>query len=415
MRPTLNWRAGLLLAGLALIAAPAHAQLSGTVGKPKEEAPKPAATPRPKPRPRPAAAPPKFGLEIEQDGVSVPVTDHEVYLRRAPFAILLHSPDQKGALLSARFEPELYDLARGGGDFGPAFRRDITVADSAANADQTLYLGADSLQRLSLENKSFTGMDHVTPAGPGFRGRRTVARLFIADQAHDITSLPPRPIHLVAARGSVNDATGLIDVAQFEYVKVYFDTVPAALREKVDGQMKTVLDSKKPFAERTAALQELAKSPRDTIRAIDATLAETARNTTGDAAKAAIREFVSAERAYAGANGGLYDKPECLLSPLSCHPKTRTPTPFLNAPAEGERHGYTFTFHQGLPATKDEIKKAKGSPSSMKGFAFTAVPLPGTGGASFCGDDTGRLCSEASGVEIETEAGRCPASCAAVP
>jgi hypothetical protein len=175
--------------------------------------------------------------------------------------------------------------------------------------------------------------------------------------------------------------------------------------------LKVVMDATKPFAERTSALQDLARNPRDTLLAIDAA----SREATGEVAKAGIRAFIAAERAYAAVNGGLYDKPDCLVAPLSCHPKARVGTPFLPQAAEGQREGYTFMFHQGIPATKDEVKKGKASPTSMRGFALTAVPLPTTGGASYCGDDTGRVCAVAAGGEIDTQAGRCPASCTTIP
>jgi type II secretory pathway pseudopilin PulG len=128
-----------------------------------------------------------------------------------------------------------------------------------------------------------------------------------------------------------------------------------------------------------------------------------------------VRTMVSAQVAYASANSGLYDKPECLVTPSACIPgyPANAPT-FLDASfaAPGPRSGYVYAFHPKPPAGQ---RPAASSPSSVTGFAYTATPLQQgrTGVRSFCAEESGAICSSTGvgGRALSAQGGACPADC----
>ena len=128
-----------------------------------------------------------------------------------------------------------------------------------------------------------------------------------------------------------------------------------------------------------------------------------------------VRTVIAAEAAYASANGGFYDAPACLAAPRQCIPEyPESGAVFLDSRfvVLGSRSGYVRRFQGGPRPSPEEIKGAL-SPSSVKRFAFIAVPAERgrTGVRSFCGDDTGRLCQVMDGGEPRVQDGRCDPSC----
>lgn len=132
-----------------------------------------------------------------------------------------------------------------------------------------------------------------------------------------------------------------------------------------------------------------------------------------------LRTLVSMEAAYASANGGFFDNLECLQRPSECIPGYGSERPkFLDAEtAADSRLGYARRFHAGPRAPEDETRAGKLSPSSLKTFAFTAVPGPRTRHRceSFCTDSTGRICFMADGSEPPVVDGLCGRDCPSLP
>lgn len=125
-----------------------------------------------------------------------------------------------------------------------------------------------------------------------------------------------------------------------------------------------------------------------------------------------VRTVISAEAAYQSANGGYYGTLECLSGPAACIPGHTGPVFLVGPPLTGDARGYRRTFHPGPAAEPGEGEVGKVSPSSLQGFAFTAVPLePGkTGTRSFCGDATGVVCFF-NGPTVDVVAGACGPPC----
>ncbi len=129
-----------------------------------------------------------------------------------------------------------------------------------------------------------------------------------------------------------------------------------------------------------------------------------------------LRTIISAEAAYQSANGGFYDRPECLQAPTQCIPGYAPGAPtFLDASfASATRHGYKLTFHAGDPVAPEALAGGAYSRSSLTQFAYTAVPSSRnqTGVRSFCGDASGQIFACPDGREPPVEAGHCAAGCA---
>jgi hypothetical protein len=125
-----------------------------------------------------------------------------------------------------------------------------------------------------------------------------------------------------------------------------------------------------------------------------------------------ISTIVSAQKAYAAANGGFFDEVKCLQQPSACiagFPAEEAP--FLDPGYDwlAPSLGYSRRFHAGPAPSADEIARKRASASSLKAFAFTAAPLVRgqPAGRGFCGDSGGRMCATPDGAEPPVKEGRC--------
>ena len=145
-----------------------------------------------------------------------------------------------------------------------------------------------------------------------------------------------------------------------------------------------------------------------------------------------LRALLTAQYAYAHQNGTGTDgaeprfegRLECLLEPGRCIPADPAG---LRLPAEfgtPERRGYRFALMAGVPVPAGEISAARMSPSTVRSFAYVAVPVRPTSKASrlpacivpasrqptgmrgFCGDATGVICYTDDGTAPVRD-GRC--------
>jgi type IV pilus assembly protein PilA len=126
-----------------------------------------------------------------------------------------------------------------------------------------------------------------------------------------------------------------------------------------------------------------------------------------------VRTVISAETAYAAANGGYYDNLECLARPQGCIPGSSAPSQAMidaTMAGGGARHGYEFMLHLGPAAPSENAGPV--SPSSVTGFAYVAVPVKAgnTGQRAFCGDETGVVRFSPDGAAPTIVGGRCPES-----
>jgi hypothetical protein len=132
------------------------------------------------------------------------------------------------------------------------------------------------------------------------------------------------------------------------------------------------------------------------------------------AAVSELRQVLHAEMAYAQANGGRYDRLQCLSDPAACIPRYPAGGPrFLGAgatPLEA-RQGYRFLFYSGPPP--ERIDPARASPSSLAAFAYVAVPdvAAGLSGRSFCTDASRRVCELKAQDPHALAEGACPLTC----
>jgi len=127
-----------------------------------------------------------------------------------------------------------------------------------------------------------------------------------------------------------------------------------------------------------------------------------------------VRSVLVAEAAYQSANGGYYDRLECLAEPGACIPAYAGPSMLGPDIARATvKSGYRRSFHAGAPASP---RPPAVSPTSMMSFAYAAVPAqPGaTGVRAFCGDATGVVCFTRDGALPSVLAGVCPAECQAL-
>ncbi len=411
-------RQALLALALLAVAGPLGAQASNSTVAP-------AASPAPAPRkapPRPAgkakAAPPVLRLELEQDGRAVPVRDHEALLSRAPFTLLVTLPDKDGVLVSVSFDPATYELASSGRPFGKReFRSGIAGADGKANEGRDLYVGFPDdalLHYWNCDPGEYRRFEPLVPQGPGCRGQRRVENLLLGGEEVPLAKILRRPLFVVVFRGQVGDE-GPVKETGREWLKLYLGTAPESLQASVRGQLEAVSGAARPLSEREAALQSLAAQGREALLALDAAGYESGRRAREAVAVADLRAVIAAATAYAATNGGLFDGPPCLVEPARCQPKYRG-APFLSLSTLETRNGYKKLFLPGVPAARDEIKRAKATATSLRDFLVVAWPevYGETGELAFCGDSSGRVCA-APGSGPPVKDGRCLPGCEPVP
>ena len=110
-----------------------------------------------------------------------------------------------------------------------------------------------------------------------------------------------------------------------------------------------------------------------------------------------LRMVSMGEAAYQTVNHDLYEsRPECLVQPANCIPGYDGPS-FLdpNVFAGPSKGGYIRELHGGSPPPSPVPGT---SPSSVRGFAVTAVPVAGGEGRSICVDTSGVVCTLEGGT-----------------
>jgi hypothetical protein len=113
-----------------------------------------------------------------------------------------------------------------------------------------------------------------------------------------------------------------------------------------------------------------------------------------------LRILLSAQEAYASANGGFFDRLDCLAEPWRCLSGWNESMPLLLDPRIAslrERYGYRRRFYPGPPAPY-ERRVPYLSATSMSAYAYTAVPA-NSGSRGFCTDSRGVLCQTSDGRE----------------
>ena len=129
------------------------------------------------------------------------------------------------------------------------------------------------------------------------------------------------------------------------------------------------------------------------------------------AAIADVRSVIAAEAQYQSANGGYFDRLECLAAPVQCIPGFQGSAMVDDRVlSTGEERGYRRAFHPGPLA---EPAPPRASKSSLMAFAYVAAPVQQgrTGVRSFCGDASGRVCYTSGATAPEPVLGVCPADC----
>lgn len=363
---------------------------------------------------KPSPAPKAFQVELEQDGKPVPIKDHEAALRRAPFALILTMPDQDYVYVSASFESGLYETARTGKNFSQAdLRGGIAAAEGDANKSKDLFIRTPKdaiIHAWSCDAGEYQRFDQLTPDAPGCRGRRTIEGVHLGGENVPLGKLLRRPLHLVFFRGGLGSG-GVEKETGRDWLKLYLDTVPEATKASVRSYLEASLDTAKPTAARAAALQALAALGQEAIFAMDAVGHDSAVKAREAAAVADLRAILAAQMAYSSTNGGFYDGLGCLTDPKTCRPKY-TGEAFLKRAAFETRNGYNKLLIPGPAASKDEIKRAKASDSSLKDFILVAWPetFGETGYRAFCADAGGSICF-VEGASPPAKDGRCDPAC----
>ena len=82
----------------------------------------------------------RFEVHVEQDGHVLPIREHEIALKRAPFDLVLTLPLHHGVYVSTSTHTAVFDAARRGQPLLRHFRSTAVVAEEWRDADEDLWL-----------------------------------------------------------------------------------------------------------------------------------------------------------------------------------------------------------------------------------------------------------------------------------
>jgi hypothetical protein len=124
-----------------------------------------------------------------------------------------------------------------------------------------------------------------------------------------------------------------------------------------------------------------------------------------------LRRIISAEAVYEAMNAGWSDRLECLGAPQDCipgYPKDGPPVLDSTLVRLLPENGYVREFHAGPPA---RFISPLSSPSSLSGWAYTAVPVKDRRGRkAFCADSSQRICAVFGSAPVVRD-GQCGTPC----
>ncbi|MBS3821692.1 MAG: hypothetical protein GVY16_08465 [Planctomycetes bacterium] len=121
-----------------------------------------------------------FTMGVEQDGQRIPVRDHTVRIRRAPFRLVFYFEEMGSMLVDASLEPDKGRALQKGANLHTIFPPGASVAEHLQNPERSLYIGGPGYHNwLYLGPKTHRfdpGAVHKLGAR-GFICRRTVEKL----------------------------------------------------------------------------------------------------------------------------------------------------------------------------------------------------------------------------------------------
>lgn len=122
-----------------------------------------------------------------------------------------------------------------------------------------------------------------------------------------------------------------------------------------------------------------------------------------------LENFAIKQLAYARANGGFFDRTECLVSNACVTGQTPLASPLEPRFLDPVRSGYEFRLRLGTPP---DSRGAGISSTSVTAFTYLALPA----GAhedpfGYCVDRTVVICRFPAGAAITSPPGECPAGC----
>lgn len=144
--------------------------------------------------PRPAAVPAKaadaFSVAVEQDGRRVEIVDHEVILKKAPFALIITFSGPDTIMVNASEYPDSFELAATGSPLNelPGFTSLFFApyTEGAFNADKVLLLSKTAPQYWFYNTPTFHRFDGIENVNGRLACRRTIAALYLEEERQTV-------------------------------------------------------------------------------------------------------------------------------------------------------------------------------------------------------------------------------------
>lgn len=167
-----------------------------------------------------------FQVGFEQNGVPVPVENHEVVLQKDAFTLVFYFPDREGILVNASVTPESFERARA----GRAFKEisgfsDLGMAEEAFNPRALLLLSTQAPHFWYYANAAEHRFNEVQEENGLLVCRRIVANVMYRDttkQLLPLRQMPEQALYLVFMKTEwTKDYRQQIE-KQRDYVKIVF-------------------------------------------------------------------------------------------------------------------------------------------------------------------------------------------------
>lgn len=164
-----------------------------------------------------------FSVAIMQDGKFIPVINHSVKIRRAPFKIVLNLAEgNDGVLVNASFSPDSYKAAKSGKPFGQILGfTDTGLADHTFNKNESVIINDMAPNYWYYNNAEDHRFNNVIKRWNFILCERNISQFYYNNIFVPVNKFTGTSLYLVFAKGDYDKEYKFIE-KQREFLRIRF-------------------------------------------------------------------------------------------------------------------------------------------------------------------------------------------------
>ncbi len=167
-----------------------------------------------------------FSVGFQQDGVNVPISDHQVILKKKSFTIVVYFKNQDSVLVNASFAADSFEQAKIGKPFAEIEGfKDLGMAEEAFNPKALLMMSAQAPHFWYYDHQANHRFNDVMRTKDIFSCHRIIAQIMYRDTTREMISikdLTENALYLVFMKTEWTPNFREQIEKQREYIKVIF-------------------------------------------------------------------------------------------------------------------------------------------------------------------------------------------------